>query len=287
MPKEAWEKLKKINFAANTTARKLQLCQELNNIQQRDMSITSYTLKIEGSVNHYKARLIAKVYAQMHGVDYEETFAPMAKMTSLRTVIALALAKGWHLHQMNVKNAFLQGKLEEEVYMVQPLGFESNIHLKAVSRLKKSIYGLKKAPRAWHSKITRYLHRIGFRMSKSDNSLYVRSDSSPIVIILYVDDLVIGGEHLVDINKVTSLLSNKFEMKDMKELHYFLSIEVIRTPIGIMISQRHYILNLLYKFGMTECKSVATPLDRNLKLDANSGTTECELTHYRQLVGRL
>ena len=99
-------------------------------------------------------------------------------------------------------------------------------------------------------------------MSKSDNSLYVRSDSeSSIVIILYVDDLVIGGEHLIDINKVKSLLSNKFEMTDMKELHYFLGIEVIRTLAGIMIFQQHYILNLLYKFGMTECKSVATPLD--------------------------
>ena len=96
-------------------------------------------------------------------------------------------------------------------------------------------------------------------MSKSDNSLYIRSNSaSLIVIILYVDDLVIGGEHLVEINKVKSLLSHKFEMTDMKELHYFLGIEVIRTPAGIMISQRHYILNLLYKFGMAECKSVAT-----------------------------
>ena len=99
-------------------------------------------------------------------------------------------------------------------------------------------------------------------MSKSDNSLYIRSDSeSLIVIILYVDDLVIRGEHLVDIKKVKSLLSEKFEMMDMKELHYFLGIEVIRTPVGIMISQRHYIVNLLYNFGMTECKSVATPLD--------------------------
>ena len=116
-------------------------------------------------------------------------------------------------------------------------------------------------------------------MSKFDNSLYVRSDSeSPIVIILYVDDLVIGGEHLVDINKVKSLLSSKFEMTDMKELHEFLGIEVIRTPTGIMISEWHYILNLLYKFGMTECKSVATPLDRNLKLDVDCGTTECEPT---------
>ena len=111
-------------------------------------------------------------------------------------------------------------------------------------------------------------------MSKSDNSLYVRSDSSPIVIILYVDDLVIGGEHLVDINKVQSLLSSKFEMTDMKELHYFLGIKVIRTPAGIMISQRHYILNLLYKFGMTECKSMANP--SQLKPQ-----TRCQLWHHR------
>ena len=169
-------------------------------------------------------------------------------MTKVRTVIALAAAKGWHLHQMDVKNAFLQGELEEEVYMVQPPGFNSSTHPKAVCRLKKPLYDLKQALRAWHSKITQYLHQIGFRMSKSDNSLYIRSDSaSPIVIIIYVDDLVIGGEHLVEINKVKSLLSDKFEMTDMKELHYFLVIEVIRILAGIMISQWHYILNLLYK----------------------------------------
>ena len=137
---------------------------------------------------------------------------------------------------MNVKNGFLQGELEEEVYMVQSPGFESNIHPKVVCRLKKSLYDLQEAPRAWHSKITQYLHRIDFRMSKSDNSLYVRSDSSPIVIILYVNDLVIGAEHLVDINKVKSLLSSKFEMIDMKELYYFLGIEVFRTPADLMIS---------------------------------------------------
>ena len=124
-------------------------------------------------------------------------------------------------------------------------------------------------------------------MSKFDNSLYVRSDSgSPIFIMLYVDDLVIGCEHLVDINKVKSLFCNKFEMMDMKELHYFLGIEEIRTPFDIMISQRHSILNFLYKFGMTECKFVATPLNRNLKLAANI-TEECKPTQYRQLIESL
>ena len=109
-------------------------------------------------------------------------------MTTVQTVIALAAAKRWHLHQMDVKNAFLQGELEEEVYMIQPLGFESRAHPNVVCRLKKPLYGLKPAPRMWHSKITQYLHRIGFRMPKSDNNLYVRSDfGSLIVIILYVD----------------------------------------------------------------------------------------------------
>ena len=134
--------------------------------------------------------------------------------------------------------------------MIQLPSFRSNTHPKAVCRLKKPLYSLKQAPRAWHSKITRYLYCIGFRMSKYDNSLYIRIDFQRlIVIILYVDDLVIGGEHLVDINKVKSLLSKKIEMTDMKELHYFLGIEVIRTLAGIMISQRHYIFNCYTSSG--------------------------------------
>ena len=124
-------------------------------------------------------------------------------------------------------------------------------------------------------------------MSKSDTSLYIRHNSnSPIVIILYVDDLAIRGKDL-EINKVKSHLSGRFEMKDLHKLHYVLGIEVIRTPVGILISQRHYILNLLYKFGLTECKPVSTPLNRNLQIDVDSGTAVVHPTKYCQLIGNL
>ena len=119
-------------------------------------------------------------------------------------------------------------------------------------------------------------------MSKSNNFLFIQSDSrGHVFIIIYVDDLVIGGEHLVDIDHIKKLLSCLFEMKDMKELHYFLGIEVIQTSNDVMLSQRHYILNLLNKFWMIECKPMSTPLDQNLKLDVESGIEECKPTFYR------
>ena len=171
--------------------------------------------------------------------------------------------------------------------MVQAPDYKSKSHPNTVCRLKKPLYGLKKAPRAWHPKITQTLHRIGFRMSKSDNSLFIRSYSSGLIfIIIYVDDLVIGGEHLTDINKVKMLVFWKFKMKDMNELHYFLGIEVVRTGNDITLSQCHYIRNFLLKFGMIDHKPVSTPLDRNLKLHTDF-ETPCEPTQYRQIIRSL
>ena len=128
----------------------------------------------DGSVNRYKARLVAKGYVQKHDINYDETFAPVAKMTIIHVLIVVATAKGWHLHQMDVKNAFLQGELEEQVYLVQPPGFHSRTNTSVVCQLKKSLYGLKQAPRAWNAKITQRLHRMGFATSKSDSSLFIR-----------------------------------------------------------------------------------------------------------------
>jgi hypothetical protein len=128
----------------------------------------------DGSISRYKARLVAKGYVQTHGIDYEETFAPVAKMAIVRAVIVVVASRGWVLHQMDVKNAFLHGELQEEVYLDQPLGYEDMSHPYYVCRLHKALYGLKQASRAWHDKIAEYLVTIGFHMSDADHSLYVR-----------------------------------------------------------------------------------------------------------------
>jgi hypothetical protein len=160
-----------------------------------------------GSISEYKARLIANGYAQTHGIDYEETFALVAKMATMRPVIAVAASRGWVLHQMDVKNAFLHIELQEEVYLEQPLRYEDMSHPDYVCKLRKALYGLKQALRAWHDKIAEYLVTIGFRMSDADHSLYVRkSDEGIVVITIYVDDLIVGGDNEKEIEHVKNLL---------------------------------------------------------------------------------
>ena len=147
-------------------------------------------------------------------------------------------------------------------------------------RLKKSLYRLKQAPRAWNVKITQQLRWMGFATSKSNPSLFIRKGRlGPVSILLYVDDLVITGADLGEINHVKLQLAASFDMKDMGDLHYFLGIEVIRTPEGILISQRHYVLRMLFKFRMADSKSVSTPLDRTVKLRPNSGKV-CNPTRF-------
>ena len=159
------------------------------------------------SISKYKARLVAKGYVQTHGIDYEETFAPVSKMATIHSVIVVATAKSWFLHQMDVKNAFLHGDLIEEVYMDQPPGYEDECHPDHVCKLRKALYGLKQAPRAWHSKIAQYLTSIDFCMSDADHSLYVRvTNKGIVVIVIYVDDLIIGGDSLDAIQDVKALL---------------------------------------------------------------------------------
>jgi len=188
------------------------------------------------SQHRYKTRFVAKGYAQIYGIDYEETYSLIAKMTTVRPIIIMVVAKGWSLRQMDVKNVFFHGDLHEEVYMEQPPGYVDQTHLNLVCRLKKVLYGLKQAPRTWSNKIVQYLVTSGFQTSNANFSLYVKkTDHEIVIIIIYVDDLIIIGDSDADMFDLKKLLKQKFEMKDLGKLRYFFGIKVIQSPKRIWL----------------------------------------------------
>ena len=186
-----------------------------------------YTMKhaADGSVEKYKACFVAKGFSQKAGIDYEETFAPVARYSSIRTIISLATEIGWRVHQMDVKTTFLNGVIEEEVYIEQPKGFDVENRETHVCRPHQVLYGLKQAPRAWYSRIDSYLREMGFQGSEADHNLYFLTGEVPLILVLYVDDLfLIGDERLI--RDCKSNLAMEFEMKDLGLVHYFLGLEV-------------------------------------------------------------
>ena len=180
----------------------------------------------DGSVEKCKARFVARGFSQKEGIDYDETFAPVARYSSIRAIISLASVMGWKLHQMDVKTAFLNGEIEEEVYIEQPEGFELHEKGSHVCKLKKALYGLKQAPRAWYARIDNYLQSFGFFKSIADSNLYIRFvKNQPLILVLYVGDpFLTREEHLIA--QCKRELAAKFEMKDLGLLHYFLGLEV-------------------------------------------------------------
>jgi len=222
--------------------------------------------KADGSVDRYKARLVARGFSQTKGLDYDETFAPVVKFQSVRALIGLAASQGWCIHQMDVKTAFLQGNLKEEVYMEQPHGLEKKGEEAKVCKLKKSIYGLKQSPRAWYERLEMELRSWGFKRFESDHSVFVRGNGQDQVILaVYVDDLIISGPTFTRVNQVKEELSGTFKMVDMGELTYLLGIEVLQNPNGILLSQRRYAEAILEKFGMTDCRPTKTPLQKKTR----------------------
>ena len=216
----------------------------------------------EGLISRYKARLVTKGYAQTYGIDFEETLSPVAKMATVRAVISMAVAKGWEFQQMDVKNVFLNGELQEEVYMENPEGYVHLEFLHYVCRLKKALYGLKQAPRAWTDRMSRFLQSIGFEISKADLSLYVKKTGCGLVIIvIYVDYLIVTRSNKDEIVHVKKVLGAEFDMKNLGELKYFLGIEMVQMPQVIWMLQRQYVLDMLKKYGMTACNHVAKPME--------------------------
>ncbi|RVW45537.1 Retrovirus-related Pol polyprotein from transposon RE2 [Vitis vinifera] len=216
-----------------------------------------------GDIERLKSRLVVLGNHQEAGIDYHETFSPVAKMTTVRAFLAIAASKNWELHQMDVHNAFLHGDLEEEVYMKLPPGFESS-DPNLVCRLRKSLYGLKQAPRCWFAKLVTALK--GY---------------------VYVDDLIISGNDSAALKTFKAYLSDCFKMKDLGVLKYFLGIEVARSSAGLFLCQRKYTLDIVSEAGLLGAKPCGFPIEQNHRLGLANGELLSNPESYRKLVGQL
>lgn len=204
-------------------------------------------------MERFKARLVARGFSQQYGLDYEDTFSLVAKLTSIPVLLPLATNKGWNLWRMDVSNAFLYGDLDHIIPHGATRGFESKF-LNHVCKLKKSLYGLKQTPRAWFGKIGEFLEHNGYSMTMADASLFVKKIGDKVAVVLvYVDDQIITGNLDEQIVQLKENLSTRFHMKDLGKLKHFLGLEVNYEDDDIVLYQQKYATYLLERFSILEC----------------------------------
>ncbi|OWZ04384.1 Gag-pol Polyprotein [Phytophthora megakarya] len=250
----------------------------------------------DGSIERFKARLVAQGNHQEFGVNCDEVYAPVARFESLRLVLAIGTILDCHIHQMDVHTAFLDGSMdgEQKVYMYKPPGYRQSGHEGLVYELKNNIYGLKHAPKIWYNVLHKFFTGLGFVRCNTQYCIYVQKVGEHwIIVVVYVDDLTIMSKDMRLINQLKSDLSSRFKMKDLGDIHYILKMEVRRNrkKRTMTISQHCYINDLLKKFKMEGCASVATPQLRGVELEAEERMSAQQIASqdfdYRVLVGSL
>jgi hypothetical protein len=266
---------------------------ELADLPQGHRAITLkwvYKLKRNeaGDIVKHKARLVARGFVQQEGVDFDEVFAPVARMEYVRLLLTLAAQEGWQVHHMDMKSAFLNEDLKEEVYVRQPAGFIVVGQEGKILRLRKALYGLRQAPRVWNSKLDDTLKKMDFVQSEHEHAMYRRSHDDDILLVgVYVDDLVITGSSLAAVEEFKEEMKRVFLMSDLGLLSFYLGIDMHQDAGGITLRQAHYTKKILEMAGMADCKAAATPMEERLRLSRDSTTEEVDATLYRRIVGSL
>ncbi|KAK8952132.1 hypothetical protein KSP39_PZI003057 [Platanthera zijinensis] len=242
----------------------------------------------QGVIVRNKARLVAQGYSQEEGINYDQTFAPVARLDAIRIFLAYAAHKGFKVYQMDVKSAFLNGDIKEEVYVRQPPGFISSTYPDHVFKLHKALYGLKQAPRAWYETLACFLLKNDFIRGRVDQTLFIRTHKSHTLLVqIYVDDIIFGSTDSNLCKKNFNLMHSKFEMSSMGELSFFLGLQVKQHAEDIFISQTKYAKELVKKFGMSEASCMKTPMPTNAVLDADEHGKHVDQTTYRAMIGSL
>jgi hypothetical protein len=250
--------------------------------------VVTHKLRVDGTLDRYKARWVLRGFTQRPGVDYDETFIPVVKPATVHTVLTTTVSRTWPIQQLDVKNAFLHDTVSETVFCCQPTGFTDLAHLDLVCRLHKSLYGLKQAPRAWYSRFATYLTTLGFIEAKSDTSLFIfRRDSTTVYLLLYVDDIILTASSTELMRRTISALQQEFAMKDLGPLHHFLSITIERRPDGLFLHQRTYTLDILKRAVMADYNLCTTPVDLQTKLAGDSGPPVEDTSQFQSIAGAL
>ncbi|GJV05056.1 putative ribonuclease H-like domain-containing protein [Tanacetum coccineum] len=235
-----------------------------------------------------KARLVAQGHRQEEGIDYEEVFAPVARIEAIRLFLAYASFMGFLVYQMDVKSAFLYGTIEEEVYVTQPPGFKDPDHPDKVYKVVKALYGLHQAPRAWYETLANYLLSNGFKRGKIDQTLFIKKQKGDILLVqVYVDDIIFGSTNKELCTGFEKLMKDKFQMSSMGELTFFLGLQVQQKEDGIFISQDKYVAKILKKFNYSDVKSASTPVDLEKPLVKDGDADDVDVHLYRSMIGSL